>query len=73
MGTQLIVYTVVSATFPQNCSEREEEQGGHGQCQEYDDVFFQLDYFVIKYEDKTDEKEFHHSLTCYKTQLMCIQ
>ena len=58
--------------LPKIIRKEQKKQGGHEQCQVHGDVFFQLDHFVVKYEDKTNEEECHHSLACYKTQLMCI-
>ena len=44
--------------------QKEEE---HKQCQEYEEVFFQLDHFAERYLDKLDDVQCHKNVTELET------
>ena len=50
--------------------QKEEE---HEQCQEYDEVFFQLDHFVERYLDKLDDVQCHRNVTELEKHIEYIQ
>ena len=50
--------------------QREEE---HEQCQEYDEVFVQLDHFAKRYLDKLGDVQCHRNATELKKHIEYIQ
>ena len=50
--------------------QKEEE---HKQCQEYDEVFFWLDYFAERYLDNLDDVQCHRNITEIETHIEYIQ
>ena len=50
--------------------QKEEE---YEQCQEYDEVFFQLDHFAERYQDKLDNVQCHRNVIELKTHIKYIQ
>ena len=49
--------------------QKEEE---HEQCQEYDEVFFRLDYFTERYLDKLDDIQYHRNVIELETHIEYI-
>ena len=50
--------------------QKEEEKE---QCQEYDEVFFQLKYFAERYLDKSDDVQCHGNVIELETHIEYIQ
>ena len=50
--------------------QKEEE---HEQCQEYDEVFFQLEHFAERYLDKFDDVQCHRNVTDLEMHIEYIQ
>ena len=54
----------------QELQQKEEE---HEQCQEYDEVFFQLDHFAERYLGKLDDVQCHRNVAELETHIDYIQ
>ena len=54
----------------QELQQKEEE---HEHCQEYDEIFFQLDHFVERYLDKLDDVQCHRNVTELEKHIEYIQ
>ena len=50
--------------------QKEEE---HEQCQEYDEVFFRLNYFAERYLGKLDDVQCHRNVTEFEMHIEYIQ
>ena len=50
-----------------------QKEEGHEQCQEYNEIFFQLDHFAKRYLNKLDDVQFHRNVIEFEMYIKYIQ
>ena len=50
-----------------------QKEEAHKQCQEYDEIFFQLNHFAKRYLDKLNDVQHHRNVTKLETNIKYIQ